>query len=189
MIDISQAPLAYVLLLIIPAVSLYALFVDPAFSEANMFQMGAVLKKHQYHRLITSAFLHGDPGHLLVNMITFYFFGPVIEAIYGTAGFAMIFIGSQLAAEGLTILMKRNDHDYRALGASGAISGVVMAFCVYAPMKLIYVFFAIPIPAIIFGALYVAYSTLAMGGQGRIAHEAHLGGAIAGAVIALIIGA
>lgn len=186
-IAIAEAPLAYMLLLIIPAVSLYALFMDPDFAEANLFDMGAVVQGKQYHRLITSAFLHGDLGHLLVNMLTFFFFAPLVEVIYGTGGLALILLISQIGAEGLTLLTKRGDMSYRALGASGAISGVLFAFCVFAPMELIYVFFAIPMPAIVFAVLYVAYSTFAMGGPGRVAHEAHLGGALGGAALALLL--
>lgn len=186
-VPISIAPISYVLLLIIPAISLYALFVDQKFGQAYMFHMESVVRRKQYHRLITSAFLHGDVGHLLVNMITFFFFGPIVEAIFGTVGFLIIFLGAQLGAEGLTILTKHKNLNYRAVGASGAISGMLLAFCVYAPLEKVYVFFAIPMPAIVFAGLYLGYSTLAMGGHGRVAHEAHLGGAIAGAAIAFFL--
>lgn len=182
----EAAPLAYTLLLVTTLASLYGLLVDQTFVRAGVFHTGAV-RSGQWHRMVTPAFLHADLGHLLVNMLTLYFFGPAVEVVYGTAGLAVIYLGSQLAAQAYTLYRKRDEADYTALGASGAVSGVVLAFCVFAPFEMLYLFFAIPVPAIVFGAGYVAYSSLAMGGKGRIAHEAHLGGAIGGAILAFLL--
>lgn len=186
-IPIALAPLSYTLMFFVTMASLYGLYRDQGFVQSGMFHMGAVLQQKEYHRIFTSAFLHADAGHLLVNMLTLFFFGPYVEALYGTAGFALILLGSQLGAEGLTIFRKRYDLNYSALGASGFVSGIVLAFCVVRPFDLIYFFFVLPIPAILFAVLYMAYSSYAMGGQGRVAHEAHLGGAISGAIIALFL--
>ena len=182
----EAAPLAYTLLVVTVLASLYALS-DRSFAEAGVFNVGAV-RGRQYHRMITPAFLHGDLGHLLVNMLTLFFFGPAVEVMYGTLGFAVLYLGSQLAAQGYTLWRKADDPAYTALGASGAVSGVVLAFCVVEPNAMLYLFFAIPMPAWVFGVGYVAYSSFAMGGKGRIAHEAHLGGAVGGAVLASLLG-
>lgn len=186
-IEPGAAPLAFTLLAITTLASLYGLFMDRGFIDGGLFNTGAV-KAGQYHRMITPAFLHADLGHLLVNMMTLYFFGPAVETIYGTAGFAIIYLGSQLAAQGYTLFRKRHEPDYNALGASGAVSGVLLAFCVFAPFHKLYLLFAIPMPAVVFAVGYIAYSTFAMGGQGRIAHEAHLGGAVGGAILAFVLG-
>ncbi len=154
--------------------------------RGGVFHTGAV-RAGQWHRFVTPAFLHADLGHLLVNMLTLYFFGPAVETIYGTGGLLAIYLGSQLAAQGYAYWRKREEPGYTALGASGAVSGVVLAFCVFAPLAKLYLFFAIPLPAIVFGIGYIAYSSFAMGGKGRIAHEAHLGGAIGGAALALLL--
>ena len=183
---LAETPLAYTLLVVTTMTSLYGLLVDQSFVSQGLFRVGSV-RAGQWHRMVTPAFLHADLGHLLVNMLTLYFFGPHVERIYGTAGLAVIYLGSQLAAQGYTWYAKRQDDDYQALGASGAVSGVVLAFCVFAPLAKLYLFFAIPMPAIVFGIGYIAYSTFAMGGQGRIAHEAHLGGAIGGAALAFLL--
>lgn len=183
----EQAPLAYTLLVVTTLASLYGLLMDRAFVAGGVFNVGAV-RAGQWHRMVTPAFLHADLGHLLVNMLTLYFFGPAVEAMYGTAGLLVIYLGSQLTAQGYTLYRKSGDPAYNALGASGAVSGVVLAFCVREPLANLYLFFAIPVPAIVFAVGYVAYSTFAMGGKGRIAHEAHLGGAIGGAVIAVLLG-
>ena len=182
----GEAPLAYTLLVVTVLASLYALS-NRAFAEDGVFNVGAVLSG-QVHRMVTPAFLHADLGHLLVNMLTLFFFGPAVEVMYGTAGLAVIYLGSQLAAQGYTLARKKDDPRYTALGASGAVSGVVLAFCVVRPNAMLYLFFAIPMPAWVFGLGYVAYSSFAMGGKGRIAHEAHLGGAVGGAVLALLLG-
>ncbi len=187
-VPLAAAPLAYALLVIIPALSLYGLMRDQSFVESGLFHMRAVTERGEWYRMVTPAFLHADLGHLVVNMITFFFFGPVVEAIFGTFGFFVIFFGSQLGAQAFTYWRKRNDLDYRALGASGAVSGILFAFCTVAPMEMLYLFFAIPIPAFLFAIGYVAYSSFAMNGPGRVAHEAHLGGAVAGAVLALLLG-
>lgn len=183
----EAAPLAYTLLIVTTLASLYGLLIDRAFVAQGVFNVGAV-RSGQYHRMVTPAFLHADLGHLLVNMLTLFFFGPAVEVMYGTAGLLVIYLGSQLAAQGYTLYRKLGEPDYNALGASGAVSGVVLAFCIREPNAMLYLFFAIPMPAWVFGLGYVAYSSFAMGGKGRIAHEAHLGGAVGGAVLALLIG-
>lgn len=182
-------PLTLVFMLITTAASLYALKGDKAFGETGLFHMRAVREGRQYYRLLTSAFLHADIGHLIVNLLTFFFFGPAVEQLYGTLGLGIILLVSQLGASMLTLYVRRAEPEYRALGASGAVSGVVIAYCVQEPFSLLYLFFAIPIPAIVFAFGYIAYSIYATGGPGRVAHEAHLGGALAGGLIALLLGA
>ena len=184
--DLAQTPLAYTLLIVTTLSSLYALFVDESFGRGGLFAVGAV-RSGQAYRMLTPAFLHADLGHLLVNMITLYFFGPAVELYYGTAGLFVIYVGSQLAAQGYTLWRKWDDLTYQALGASGAVSGVLMAFCLVKPTALLYLFFAIPIPAFVFAIGYLAYSTLAMGSGGRVAHEAHLGGAVGGLLLGIVL--
>ena len=184
--DLAQTPLAYTLLIVTTLASLYALLVDESFGEAGLFSVGGV-KTGQWWRMVTPAFLHADLGHLLVNMVTLYFFGPAVEMFFGSAGLLVIYFGSQLAAQGYTLWRKRQDLTYQALGASGAVSGVVLAFCTVAPLAKLYLFFAIPIPAFVFAIGYLAYSTLAMGSGGRVAHEAHLGGAVGGLILAILL--
>ena len=184
--SLSEAPLSYSLLAVNILVSLYA-FANRAFLEQNIFHMSSVLRDHQYHRLLSSGFLHGDPMHLLFNMFTLFFFGPALEYLMGTTKFAILYFGSLFGAKALTIFFNRKNPDYMSLGASGAISGLLLAFCLYAPMTMLYIFGLIPIPAFAFAGLFIAYSSVAMGGQGRTAHEAHLGGALAGIVLFMIL--
>lgn len=183
---LADTPLAYTLLAVTTLVSLYALMVDEGFGRDGLFAVGPV-RAGQAHRMVTPAFLHADLGHLFVNMLTLFFFGSSVELFYGTAGLLVIYLGSQLAAQGYTLWRKWDDLQYQAVGASGAVSGVVIAFCVEEPMRPLYLFFAIPMPAFVFAIGYIAYSTLAMGSGGRVAHEAHLGGALGGLALALLL--
>ncbi|RFB04473.1 rhomboid family intramembrane serine protease [Parvularcula marina] len=186
-IEFADAPLAYALLVMMLGASLYGLMADQSFVMTGLFDMGAIRKGGQWWRFVTSAFLHADLGHLIINGLTFYFFAPAVEYLFGTERFFIIAMGSQLGAMAFTYYRKRTDMSYRALGMSGALSGIVLAFCVVRPMTDIYLFFVVPLPALVVGIGYVAYSALAMGGPGRIGHEAHLGGAVTGAVIALLM--
>ena len=184
--DLAQTPLAYTLLIVTTLASLYALLMDESFGRGGLFAVGAV-RSGQLYRMVTPAFLHADLGHLMVNMLTLYFFAPAVELAYGTAGLFVIYLGSQLAAQGYTLWRKWDELTYQALGASGAVSGVLLAFCLVDPTRLLYLFFAIPIPAFVFAIGYLAYSTLAMGSGGRVAHEAHLGGAVGGLILGFLL--
>lgn len=114
-----------------------------------------------------------------------------MENIMGGTNFLIMYFGSEIAAGLLTYWKYQNDAYYNAVGASGAISGVILSFCLYFPFEQISFFF-IPMPAILFAVLYVGFSVYAARtGQGQsfgnIAHEAHLGGAIGGIVLTLLL--
>jgi len=187
-----QAPITLALLLSNLGVSLYA-FTDPSLLRELSFRPHRIRERGEYHRVLTAGFVHASGTHLAFNMITFYFFGPLLEGILGTGAFLVLYFGSELAAHALTYAVHRNDPNYSAVGASGAISGVVFAFCVFFPLRNLYLFFALPIPAILFAFGYVFGSIYAMGrGNQRgvgdwIAHEAHLGGALAGIVLTVLL--
>ncbi|MEL6706572.1 MAG: rhomboid family intramembrane serine protease, partial [Bacteroidota bacterium] len=101
---------------------------------------------------------------------------------------ALLYIGSDVAANALTMARHRKNPTYSAVGASGAISGVVFSYCLFDPFGLLYIFLAIPMPAILFAVLYVVFSVQASRqGGGRIAHEAHLGGAIGGLALTILL--
>ena len=149
------------------------------------------LQRGQYDRFITHGFVHADGTHLLFNMITLFFFGNIIESFYRQffydTGFVLFYLGGLIAAILPSYLKHRHDISWASLGASGAVSAVLFAYILFQPWKLIFVFF-IPVPAIIFAILYVAYSIWSgKRGNTNINHSAHLCGAAYGVVMTILL--
>lgn len=153
----------------------------------------AISRQHQYDRLITHGFIHADFGHLLFNMFTLYFFGRAVEQVFveriGVVGFVAFYLSAIVVAILPTYLQHRQDAGYRSLGASGAVSAVLFAFILMAPWSSIYLFMIpIPIPAIVFGVLYIAYSIwMDRRGTDNVNHSAHLWGAGYGMLFFLLM--
>ncbi len=163
-------------------------FSSHEFREANSFWIRPIRESGQWHRSLTSGFLHVNTGHLLVNMLTLYFFGPPLERIFGTTNFLLLYFASLLGGSIWMYFAKRDSLDYRAVGASGAISGLMLAVAVLFPFATIYLMFAIPIWAGAFGALFIIVSlVLSRRDNAVIAHGGHLGGAIAGLILTLVL--
>lgn len=187
-----QSPITLALLLLNVGISGYAMLLDVSLIDELSFRPVRIEAENEYYRFITAGFVHGGGAHLAFNMITLYFFGPQLEGLLGPAAFLVLYFGSELTAHGLTFLYHRTDPHYAAVGASGAISGVLFAFCLYAPLAMLGVMMVIPMPAILFAFLYVAISIYAIGNAepgapGGIAHEAHLGGALGGIVLTILL--
>ena len=193
MIDFSIAPVTLLLLLVNVLVSGYALFFDHTLLDRLSFRPREILANREYHRLITAGFVHVGLAHLAFNMITLYFFGPWLEVLLGSGRFLILYFGSELAAHALSLYLHRTNPSYAAVGASGAVSGIVLAFCLFRPFERLYIFFAIPMPAIVFAVVYIVGSMYAMrsgreeGMTGGIAHEAHLGGAVGGLLLTVLL--
>ncbi|WP_425408958.1 rhomboid family intramembrane serine protease [Hyphococcus sp.] len=186
--DIPVAPAVYALIIANIALSVYALSFNRSFAEEFAFNVGALIKHKQHYRVFTSSFLHGDYFHLFFNMMTLFFFGPVVERILGTDGFLVVYFGAILTSGIVSFYANRDNLAYTSLGASDGVSGVILSFCLFFPLEPIYfLFIPIGIPAIIFGVLFMLISARMMGGGGRIAHEGHLGGAIAGVILTLMM--
>jgi membrane associated rhomboid family serine protease len=180
-----DAPLTFMLLLTNVAVGVYSLFVNPELIERWSFRPYAAARNGEWGRWLTAGFVHVGLGHLAFNMLTLYFFGPFIEGRLGLWRFFALYVGSELAANALTYWRHRNSPSYSAVGASGAIAGLVFSFALFRPLDPIYIFFIpVGIPAALFGVLYLALSAYAASqGKGRVAHEAHIGGAVGGLVL------
>ena len=178
-----------ILILIIAATILFSLkgFNDLAFFRKFEFHIGSIRAGEQI-RMLTSGFLHADIGHLFFNMFTLYMFAPVVTNYFGTASFLLIYIGSLVFGSLLTLMMHKNDYNYRAIGASGAVTGVLYSAILIEPSMSLYLFFIpIPIPAYIFGIGYLLYSIYGMKAKNdNIGHTAHFGGAIGGYLITLL---
>jgi|SRR5690606_31845063 len=164
----------------------YRGFNDIAFFRRYEFHVGSIRAGDQI-RMFSSALLHADLMHLLFNMLTLYFFAPVVIAWFGGLAFLVIYVGSLIFGSLLTLYIHRNEYSYRAIGASGAVTGVLYSAILLQPEMSLYLFFIpIPIPAYVFGIGYLLYSIYGMRSRrDNIGHTAHFGGAIGGYVITL----
>lgn len=163
----------------------YKGFNDIYFFRKYEFHIGSIRAGEQY-RMFTSAFLHGDSMHLIFNMLTLYFFGPVVISFLGILPFIIIYFGSLVAGRLLTLYFHKDDYSYRAIGASGAVIGALYSAILLDPDMTLYLFFVLRIPAYIFGIGYLLYSIYGMKAKNdNIGHTAHFGGAIAGYLITL----
>lgn len=166
----------------------YKGFKDDFFFEKYLFEVDKVLIYKQYYRLITSTFLHLNWMHLIFNVAALYSFGSIILEQLGGEFLVAVYVISLVGSKALALFIHRQHGDYRAIGASGAISGVVYAFIANFPEHGIGLLF-IPayIPGWIFGILYILFTIYGIKRKvGNIGHEAHLGGAIAGVLAAIL---
>lgn len=166
----------------------YKGFSDYSFFDKYKFQVGAV-KRGEQIRLFSSGFLHADNAHLFFNMFTLYFFADVVITLLSTMQFLIIYFGSLLLGSLLSLYFHKNEYHYSAVGASGAVMGVIYSAILLQPGMSLYMFLIpIPIPAYIFGIGYLLYSIYGMKNRiGNIGHDAHFGGAIGGYLITLIL--
>ncbi|UOX33745.1 rhomboid family intramembrane serine protease [Flavobacterium sediminilitoris] len=178
-------------LLLIVIIGITALVSYKGFNDFNFF------RKYEFHigsirageqiRMITSGFLHGDIMHLAFNMITLYFFAPYVLANLGDVYFLYVYFGSMIAGSLLTLYLHKNDYSYRAIGASGAVMGVIYSAILLNPNMTLGLYFIIPIPGYLFGIGYLLYSIYGMKAKrDNIGHTAHFGGAIGGYLITLM---
>jgi membrane associated rhomboid family serine protease len=160
-------------------------FQDFSFFEKYKFNVASV-QKGEYIRLISAGFLHGSWSHLLFNMLTLYFFAPIVMEAFGEVGFVVIYLGSMILGNYFCLYLYKHQSWYSAIGASGGVSGILFAAIAIFPSIGIYFFFIpIPIPGYIFGLLYFGYSVYMMLNpqqNDNIGHAAHLGGAFFGLV-------
>ena len=164
----------------------YKGFNDLYFFRKYEFHVGSIRSGEQL-RMLTSGFLHVDMMHLAFNMLTLWFFAPVVLNWLGTFSFVLVYFGSLIFGSLLTMIFHKNDYSYRAVGASGAVTGVLYSAILLQPDMMLGIFFVIPIPAYLFGILYLLYSIYGMKSKNdNIGHTAHFGGAVGGYLITLI---
>jgi membrane associated rhomboid family serine protease len=156
-------------------------FENTAFFRRYDFHIGSIRAGEQV-RMFSSGFLHADIAHLALNMLTLYFFADAVILELGVLMFLIVYIGSLLFGSLLTLYFHINDYSYRAIGASGAVTGIVYSAILLEPNMYIYGF----IPGYIFGMIYLFGSIYGMKAKrDNIGHAAHFGGAIGGYMITL----
>ena len=166
-------------------------FKNPSFFNKYQFQIYKVKTGDQI-RMWTSGFLHVDFNHLFINMLSLYFFAGYVVYSLGELKFLALYMTSLYIGNYLSYRYHIKQDNYTAVGASGAVSGVVFSSVIlYPEMKMMLLFLPIPLPGYIMATLYLAYTVYGMRKQrDNIGHTAHFGGAIAGllATIAFVPG-
>jgi membrane associated rhomboid family serine protease len=183
-----MTPIVTIAILVITGLVTMLAFHRPELKERLLFNPYEILHHKQYERLLTSALIHADWMHFAFNAFTLYNFGKNIELIYGAKTLLFIYLTSILGGGILSLIIHRQ-HDYRSLGASGGVCGVLFA-SIFLLRGGSIMLFPLPfgVPAYIYAILFLVYSFVAHRRQrDNIGHDAHLGGAIVGLLLAAIL--
>ena len=193
--QLQDSPVTLTLCFANVAISLWAFYANPIYFERFAEWPYQVIHQKRYYQMLTSAFLHANFMHLFFNMFALFTFGAYLEAFFnemyggleGSLYFLLIYFISLFAGSILTVILKYKNPDYVAVGASGAVSGIVFSYVIFAPTSTIFVLF-IPMPAYLFALLWIAFSVYGMKTRlGNIGHEAHLGGAVGGVIATFLL--
>ena len=179
--------LTVIIALVTVAVSFLA-FNNRDLTRKLIFNAHVIKYRNEWHRLITSGFIHSDFMHLLINMIVFYSFGQVVEQYFGIIfggkarlNFLLLYFGALVISSAPSFAKHKDNPAFNSLGASGAVAAVVFAAILMDPMSNIYIWGLIGLPGILLGIAYVIYSVyMSRKGGDFINHDAHLWGAIFG---------
>lgn len=149
----------------------------------------------EYYRMLSSGFVHGGWMHLLINLFVLYSFGPIVEMEYdnifgqilGPIVFLLMYLLTVIVADLPTYFKHKNNPSYAAIGASGAVSGVVFIYVLFYPWATLSLYGIIPFKAIIGGIAYLIYSSWASNNRNDgIDHSAHFYGAVFGMLFTVI---
>ncbi len=190
-----DSPVTYTLLFANIAIYVWITYMKPELFEKFAERPYEIVNHHKYYQVITSAFLHADLMHIAFNIFTLFSFGPVLEGMFvmnfgqveGSLYFFLIYFISLLSGSLLTLVFNYKNPGYVAVGASGAISGIIFSYVLFFPFSKLLVFF-IPMPAFLFAFVYVGVSIYGVKNKfGNIGHEAHLGGALGGVIATFLL--
>ena len=161
-------------------------FNDQVFFDKYKFSISSIRAGAKY-QIFTSGFLHANSSHLLVNMLTLYFFANVVIYSLGSLAFLIIYLAGLILGNLLSYFFHKNDYTYTAVGASGAVMGVLYSAILLRPDMMLGLFFIIPIPAYVFGIGYLLYTIYGMKKRNdNIGHDAHFGGAVGGYLLTIV---
>lgn len=192
---ILNTPVASVIFAITIVTSIYAFSNPHVYGNMMLHPYSIQRNKSKWYTVFTSGIIHADWGHLLFNMITFYYFGFALEHFFvqvsgdlGHLYFALLYIVSLVLSDIPTIVQQKNNPSYYSLGASGAISAALFGYILFQPKAMLGIFMVIPMPAYVFAILYIGYCIWASkNSNDRINHDAHLFGALSGVLITVLL--
>jgi membrane associated rhomboid family serine protease len=150
---------------------------------------------NSFYRWITCGFLHADMFHLLINGFVIWQFGNYVESAYkaylgeilGRNIYFLFYLLNIGAASVLSYYREKGNPSYVGIGASGGAAGLLFSYILLNPWNRLELYGIIPIPAVIFGVLYIAYETYMNKQQkGNIAHDAHITGAVFGFIFSSV---
>lgn len=176
------------IIVITVTVSLVALYLRPGLLDRGMLRPYRVMREKSWHELLTSGFLHAGMAHLFVNMFVLFFFGIELESVIGPGELVLLYLSGIVVSSLPSLIKFADDPNYATLGASGAVGSVLFGFILLFPdERLILILFPVPMPAWIFGLLYLAYSIYESNRRrGKVNHEAHIAGALWGMLYLLL---
>jgi membrane associated rhomboid family serine protease len=185
----SSAGIITILLIIVTVIVSYKGFTNSIFFDKYKFQVDKILLYRDYKRLVTSGFLHVSWMHLFFNMFSLYLFSGLVEGGLGPLYFLLIYFGSLIGGGLVSLLIHRRHGDYSSVGASGAVWGVLFACVALYPSMSISLFpLPLSMPVWLYALLFVLFTIYAIRSKkNNIGNESHLGGAIVGMLLALII--
>ncbi|MES2278069.1 MAG: rhomboid family intramembrane serine protease [Bacteroidota bacterium] len=184
----SATPVAWTIFLVTIGVSLLV-FAKEEWYGRLMLHPYSVYRGQRTYTIITSGFIHKDWTHLIFNMMSYFFFAFRLEQYLGHWQFGLLYMASLILSDMPTVIKQKDDYGYHSLGASGAISAVIFSCILFDPRSSMYLMFLpIPIPAWIFGILYLVYCWYASKqSRDAINHDAHFFGAISGIMITILL--
>ncbi len=182
-----QTPVATVIFAITLITSLIAFSNNNLYGKM-MLHPYSVSRGRYIYTIITSGLIHQDWMHLFFNMLSYYFFAFQLEPMIGHWQFGVLYVVSLILSDMPSVIKHKENYNYYSLGASGAVSAIVFSAILYNPLgQMMILPLPIPIPAVIFGVLYLVYCSYSSKyGRDNINHDAHLYGALSGLMITIV---
>jgi membrane associated rhomboid family serine protease len=182
-----------VVIVVLTCLISFVAFNSSKIMEDLIFWPPAISMRHQYYRFITCGFIHADFLHLAFNMFTLFFFGKALEVFYrGELGlqsyyYPILYFTALVASNIPSYLKRKDDYNYRSLGASGAVCAVMFAVIMIRPWEIVRVY-GIPMPSILYAAIFLAFTIyMSKRGGDNVNHDAHLWGAAYGIVFTIAV--